>query len=153
MFKNAVQLRGSILEATILIERKIDTFLALYFCASEEKKNEFSEYLLFTERITLENKRQIFAEIVKKHKSDFLKQNPDFLKGIENIVPHRNIFAHLESETSFSDVIKNKALVFKKYSNGKLNYKTYTNNDIDNLKKDITEIVNKLNALLLTTLI
>jgi hypothetical protein len=109
------------------LREKIDSYISNYFSALKKKQNELNELLLYTEKITLDIKRQIFVHLLKSNKSEFLQNNPEFIKYLEEIVPHRNVFAHLEimdiHDLPFED---RKMLVFKKYSNGVLSPKKYT---------------------------
>jgi len=149
LINNQNTLRGYILFMTVQIERKIDNYLSTHFCASSKKKNQINELIFFTERITLDMKRQVFVSLLKANESPFLKENPDFLKVLENIVPHRNIFAHLETyslrELSWDD---RKKLVFKKYSNGELRPKRYEQKDISDLQTDLMYIDFSLDLIL-----
>ena len=139
--------RGEILNTTVSIERKIDNYLSTHFCATKKKKDQLNELLLFTEKISLDMKRQIFIIILKLNKSEFLQKNPEFLKHLENIVPHRNIFAHLETIDPFESSNEDrKKLVFKKYTNGELKPKKYTLDDIVDLqvKLDYVEMAMRI---------
>lgn len=127
--------RGEILALTVAIERQIDNYISQYFCADTKKSNELNELLLYTEKITLDMKRQIFTHLLKKNNSQFLKAHPDFLKYLEEIVPHRNVFAHLEViDIRDLEQMDKKKLVFKKYSNGVMKPKKYTIDDIADLQ-------------------
>lgn len=149
LIKNLSTLRGYILSMTVQIERKIDNYLSNYFCASLKKKNQINELLFFTERITLDMKRQVFVSILKSNNSDYLKANPDFLKKLEDVIPHRNIFAHLEA-CSIHELTREdrKKLVFKKYSNGLLKRKRYEQKDISDLQIDLMYIDFSLDIIL-----
>ena len=151
MFEASTRLRGLVLDATIDIERAIDNYLSNYFCATSNKKNELNELLFFTEKVTLESKRQIFCAIVETHNQAFLNKHPDFLSSIERIVPHRNIFAHLELDDSELAISSSDIeLVFKKYAKGKLTSKKYDIEQLKNLREDIARVKLCLHELVLT---
>jgi hypothetical protein len=83
------------------------------------------------EKITLDIKRQMFTLLVKKHNADFVRRKPKFLPQLEDIVPHRNVFAHLELVPLENiEVEQNADLVFKKYANGKYKPKIYKRVDV-----------------------
>lgn len=136
-------LRGKILSDTVEIERKVDNFLSLYFCSTDEKKNELCELLLFTERITFDIKKQMMYAILQNHYKPFLIENPDLIAGLEELIPHRNIFAHLEvdKEESFVDgESENQKVVFKRYKGGKNKPITYTIKDVTKIGGNMGKI-------------
>lgn len=146
---NQKLLRGEILDYTIKIERQIDEYLSTHFCRDEKRKNQINELLFFTERITLDLKRQIFVNLLKQNQSNYIKTDITFLKVLEDIVPHRNIFAHLEiidhHELSKED---GKKLVFKKYKDGSLKPKKYTIDDIVDIQANMMYLVFAMNVIL-----
>ncbi len=62
---NQLFLRGQILGLTVRIERKINDYLSSYFCDTFKKKNQINELLFFTEKISLDMKRQMFVSLLK----------------------------------------------------------------------------------------
>lgn len=138
--QDVIFLRGTILTGTITIERKMDEFLSSYFCANKKKKNELCELLFFTERISFDIKRQILQVILSSHYGDFLKKYPDFFSRLESIVPHRNIFAHLEADKINSITTgeeEKQTVVFKRYKSGKNKPQTYTMKEIGELSASL----------------
>jgi hypothetical protein len=147
---NQLLLRGQILSSTVMIERKIDEYLSTYFCGSISKKNQLNELLFYTEKIALDMKRQIFVHLLKANNSPYISKNPEFLKYLEELVPHRNIFAHLEViDINDLPVEDRKKMVFKKYSNGLLKPKKYTVDDIVELQKKLFYVDFSLDVILL----
>lgn len=153
----ANELRGKILGLSVEFERSLDDFIAAHFCKDEIREMELKELLLFTERITLDSKRAIFCVIVQKHYPQFLEQNADCLDEIGEIIPHRNVLAHLEinleksvweGETGkLAKDDEKRELVFKKYKNGKLTDKGYCESviyDIMDMIKFNSEIISEL---------
>lgn len=91
----AFYLRGKIINHTIILERVIDEYLTNYFCGEDEEKRKVLMYSLFgTNRITLDSKRQLFEDIIKKDKPDFVKKHPYLKKDLIYIAEQRNILAH-----------------------------------------------------------
>jgi hypothetical protein len=149
MEEDAVKMRGIILGGTIEVERLIDQYLAKYFCPTFEKVNELMELLLCTDRVALDAKRQIFVVILKKHNTDFLLKNPTFLKRLDDLIPHRNIFAHAELMTNHENVEQHKEKIsFKRYANGKVITREYTQKVILALEKDMLFLQRKIIMLL-----
>ena len=99
--------RGKIINDTILLERIIDTFIAIYFTKDEpEFKDgkslftEMIELILSNERMSLGSKIEVFCYIVKKHYPQFLLDNPTLNKDLAFIIQQRNILAHYMFDTS-----------------------------------------------------
>ena len=146
--KNLV-LRGFILNSTVEIERKIDDFLAQYFCETQEKQNELKELLFFTEKINFDYKREMLSNILQSKYQDFIAQNENFVRNLGEIAPHRNIFAHLEIVLGKDLDEKNKNdLIFKKYVNGKLKLKIYDRIALAKLENKIHEVLDTLDLLI-----
>jgi len=126
LYHSANEARGEIVGVTIMVERAIDRYLSNYFCSTDQKRQEFKELMLFSERITLDAKKEIFIAIIKMRQPAYLINNPDFLPLLTKTLPHRNIFAHLDLihplQLNGDDKYK---LVFKKYINGKLSKREY----------------------------
>ena len=131
----ANNVRGIILAGTIDVERMLDSFIADYFCGSIHRNKELLEWLLCSDRVTLDTKRQLFAKIVTTHYSNDLKPFETTLKRLENLVKHRNIFAHAELKIS-----PDEDLVFIRYSSGKVTEKHYSKENIKEIRKDIIYI-------------
>ncbi len=141
LLEHSVKLRGILLEATIEIERKMDRFLSNYFCKDEITSNELLEFLWMSERVTLGSKKDILFYVLDAHYKDFLKAFPEFKSSLEDLVPHRNIFAHLEIDRDLSDYNGVYEIKFKKFSKGKLEVKKYGRSQIE----QITEGFNRVN--------
>ena len=147
-----ISLRGLMLEYTIKVENIINEYLSLYFCKDEYVGNELKEMLLNTERITLGSKKDILFILLNRYHQDYIKLHPKLISNIESIVPHRNIFAHLEMDYSSLDLEDEKiAIFFNKYKNGKLVQLKYSSDDISKLVTDFKEIIERLEELVKTT--
>jgi hypothetical protein len=93
--------RGKIINDTIVLERTIDNFLAIYFTQHELDSKpgeslfqEMLDLIFSNERMSLGSKIEVFCEIIKKHYPDFLKANPNVNKDLSFIIQQRNILAH-----------------------------------------------------------
>ncbi len=86
--------RGKIISDTIHLERKMDDYIASYFCDDSEKKKDLMQSLLSTKRIIFENKRLIFDFVVNKERPDWVKKYPKFKNSLIKIIEQRNIMAH-----------------------------------------------------------
>ena len=140
---------GSIITTTITVEKGMDRLLSQHFCADKLKGQEFSNMILFHERITFDFKKEILTAIIKKHHNWLYDKFPLFNKYLSEIPEHRNRFAHLElvgyrnskeidllrennipvlngmdqqKKLNISDEIQ---VIFKKYKNGNERYIGY----------------------------
>ena len=141
IFQNSIHLRGTVLNETVDVERKIDDYLSNYFCKNELIGNELKEMLWNTERTTLGSKKDILFILLNRYEKTLLKEHPTFIDTLERIIPHRNIFAHLSVDYS-NDVLEreNVEVVFKKYNKGKLDPKVYKKEDLIKFKSDFKTI-------------
>ena len=91
--KRARYLRGRFLNSLAVIERNIALILTDYFCTDDGKKRE----LFFTkvaERLSLQKKKNILIDIVKKDYPEYWEKNKQFLLEIQKIQELRNKLAH-----------------------------------------------------------
>jgi hypothetical protein len=146
MYKTSLILRGVILDATVHMERIIDNYLSDYFCVNELRGNELKEMLWNTERITLSAKKDLLFMLINRYHKVFLETYPKFIDTLDKLIPHRNIFAHLELDFS-SDNLENSQFSFKKYHNGKLTNKVYTKEAIDKITADFKHVIEALDTL------
>jgi hypothetical protein len=162
-----LMMKGYVLYATIEIERKIDDLLSLYFCNTEVKQNEIKEFIFYHERVTFDFKRELFNLLAKKYYVDWIEKQPDILRTLENITPHRNRFAHLEvSEgkelteilakpqlilqpdlTKMLSGSDKNTLVYKRYKNGKLQYIGYDTLEISRIETQVNYVSKALDNL------
>lgn len=90
--------RGQIINDFILLERMIDEIMS--HILAEKNPNVLFELILGTKKITLENKLQVFKELMRKHHDDFIKENPNIFNDINKLMAERNIVAHCLLDTS-----------------------------------------------------
>jgi hypothetical protein len=147
LLEHAIKLRGVLLEATIEVERKMDRFLSNHFCANIERGNELLEFLWMTERITLGAKKEILFYVLDNNYKQFLKNNEEFKTLFENLIPHRNIFAHLEIDRNYADYNGTYQVKFKKYSKGKLETKKYGRIEMEKITIDFERLNHFLDLL------
>lgn len=94
------QYRGQIINDLIHLERLMDEFLSRHFCSDTEKKKEFFELIIATERMSFSSKIQIFEFIFKKHHATLTTKFPKIFSDIKNLNDERNIVAHYLLDTS-----------------------------------------------------
>lgn len=148
IYQNSLQLRGAILEGTVNIERLIDDYLSNYFCDDNSKGNELKEMLWHTERINLSGKKDVLFILLNRYEKDFLKKHSTFVDKLERLIPHRNIFAHLEMDyNDIDEMYISKKIAFRKYKNGKLDLRSYGPEEITALQNDFVIVMNALKEL------
>lgn len=116
----AIKVRGKIINETIYLERLIDEFLGRFFCSDPTRQAVLFDALLGTERITFENKRQIFQFVCERHYVQIKKENKDLFKDISTIIEHRNVLAHNLLNTTidgYNKFISNKSISVIKFKN------------------------------------
>lgn len=149
LFRNQHEKRllmtGYVIFATVEIERKMDKLIAEFVCGSIEKADILKQGLLFTERITFDAKKDLLLLIIKKGYSKFYKDHPEFTKLLSTIAPHRNIFAHLETEETAPE------LSFKKYVKGELTFRDYNMDKLAFLENDINTLSSLMDELIRET--
>lgn len=151
LFKQSANFRGHILDVTITIERKIDDFIAAYFCKNDFVANELKEMLFSTDKITIGSKKEVLFLLLNRYHKQFLKDYPKFIDTLERFIPHRNILAHLEIDSSIESFEEHKGFVFKRYKGGKLKTEIYGAEEIEKLTADMVVIGNTLDELIKTT--
>ena len=85
--------RGRFLNFVAVIERNIALIMTEYFCTEDESKREIFIYKI-AEAVSLNKKRNILIEIVKKDYPNYWEKNSKFLKDLEEIQEFRNKLAH-----------------------------------------------------------
>lgn len=146
----AVCRRGGVLNETISLERIIDYYIAAHFCKTDKSRQEISELILSTERITLNNKVHILLFLVKKYDKEWANKNQSILEKLEAIPKRRNSFAHYNLSTRIEDSehFKNTSeITLIKFTNG-ITFKRYSKDYVQKLVDDIFECsqaIDKLN--------
>ena len=100
LVQKASYLRGFTINEIIHLERTIDEYLGRHFCKEQSTRSELMEWLLCTERITFNSKKDILKLYLEKHNPDFIKNNPSLFKDLDYIISKRNILAHQILDTS-----------------------------------------------------
>lgn len=91
--EKARYLRGRFLNSVAVIERDIAMILTEYFCTEDEEKRD----IFFTNvagRLSLNLKKEILIEIVKKDYPRYWDEHGQFLRDLKNIQEFRNKLAH-----------------------------------------------------------
>jgi hypothetical protein len=134
---DACQARGHIIHRVTHLEMSINIFLANYFAKNADISNELLSYLFCTNRITFENKNQIFYLVVEKHYPDFVKARPNFKDELGKIAKIRNEFAHSFIDVTDSGIMKKDIVALAKWKGDKVLINNYT-------KKQINEFIDFL---------
>ena len=93
LHERARYLRGRFLNSVAVIERDIAVILTEYFCTIDEEKRElFFEKV--AEKFSLQKKKEILIEIVKKDYPRYWEENKEFLNSLQQIQEFRNKLAH-----------------------------------------------------------
>jgi len=110
--KLAAKYRGEVINETIWIEKSVDVYIAKYFCKNEAIGKEMHLMILGDNRMTFENKKQVFDFLAKKHEMDWYqsynsirdnsrKKNRVPLAGdLDYIIGERNVLAHCMLDVS-----------------------------------------------------
>jgi hypothetical protein len=152
---------GYVITITIEFEKLIDDFLSKHFCYEQNRQDDFKNLILYNERISLDFKRELFTVIIKKEYKDLLTKNSTVLSDLGRLPEHRNRFAHLRKieEIELQEIKNNKiqvwsgingdktlseinddTIIFKRYKNGSVKYLGYGQNEIDEMKAQLTNI-------------
>jgi len=159
--KEYEELISNVILDTIKVEQQMDAIIAEYFCSDKQKADEFSNMILFHERITFEFKKDIICNILNNNYKHFLKEHPTFLSLINKIPEHRNRFAHLINLNNVErdEMIASKGkiwsglnpevelknptielIIFKRYKNGKPKYIGYARFDFWAIQKNSLDV-------------
>ncbi|MGZ3756394.1 MAG: hypothetical protein ACXVAY_06595 [Mucilaginibacter sp.] len=132
-------IRGSILNITVDIENIIDMLIARHFCTHNSRKIELINFLLPSDRISLDNKRQVLELILIEHyKELYDKTYNKVMKDLERrIIPKRNEFAHgkmhikeFDDSSNLEDAKNHFVVGFLRYKKGKEAVSWYTYGEI-----------------------
>jgi hypothetical protein len=161
--QNVANIRGSVIQNCVMVEKIMDEFISGYFC-KENLKEDLMTFLLCTERITFRGKSDIFKLIIEKKENaarfaEFKKENPSIHNEItEYILEERNIFAHylLDTAEGYIDRYEKHGIIrFIKFKVSKekpaVHYLEYNNDRIQKIHKTIIkcgDAIIKLNQIL-----
>ena len=93
LHEKARYLRGRFLNSVAVIERDIAAILTEYFCTMDEDKRELF-FNKVAEKLSLQKKKEILIEIVKKDYPAYWEENKEFLNSLQQIQEFRNKLAH-----------------------------------------------------------
>jgi hypothetical protein len=93
LFLRARDLRGTFLNRVAAIERDVATLLTNYFCTEDESKREIFMAKVIG-KMSLEMKRVVLIEIVKKDYPRYWDSHGEFLRDLQDIQEFRNKLAH-----------------------------------------------------------
>ena len=93
LHEKARYLRGRFLNHVAVIERDIAVILTEYFCTSDENKQGLF-FVEVTEKLSLQNKKEILIDIVKNDYPNYWIDNKGILNNLQIIQEFRNKLAH-----------------------------------------------------------
>ncbi|SDG84202.1 hypothetical protein [Mucilaginibacter gossypii] len=151
---------GYVIVITIELEKFLDDFLSKHFCFQINRQEEFKNLILYNERITLDFKRELFTLILKNEYKDILKTHPTVITDLGRLPEHRNRFAHLKKvgileikelitrktqvwsgiNGDKTIVVTENTIIFKRYKNGSVKFLGYGENEIQEMKGQLTNI-------------
>lgn len=126
------KLRGIIIEKAINLETLIDDFIAMYFCHSQDKFEEFKKHLFWNPQTGFGRKFEIFKFIVLNKSSQLIEVHPTIIEDIDKIVIYRNMMAHRVLDVSRNAVNKGNA-------NDSMTVKFLKSNTEEEITKEITD--------------
>lgn len=132
----SAKFRGQVLETTVILEWIMDSYIAFYFVDKKnESKVEEIITLILAPRVTYNAKCEIFAHIVDIKHPQFKVANPKYVKDLQNIAEHRNVFAHYPMQISEESIEKFKA-------DGTIGYVKFKNVKLKNTKEvSLTNVI------------
>ena len=96
-YLNAIcEYRGKFIDACIMLEITMDTFISDYFSEGNKKRSELMA-LVLAPRVSWREKLAVFTVIIEVNHKDFYDKNSTLNTDITDIIEHRNVFAHLPS--------------------------------------------------------
>lgn len=93
LHERARYMRGRFVNSVAVIEREIAVILTEYFCTEDESKREIF-FQNVAQRLSLQRKKEILVEIVKRDYPRFWEKNKEFLIDLQKIQEFRNTLAH-----------------------------------------------------------
>ncbi len=126
----------------------IDFRIAFYFSDNEAKAYELMDVVIATNRITFENKVQIFKIIIERHKPEFIQSNPKIFNLIFDLIKERNVFAHYNmfSGDSALEKYQQGVFCFVKFKNDR-EIIEYTREKIENIHFNFVMTAEKIRGL------
>lgn len=130
LYKEAAKYRGEIINETIWLEKRMDDYIAYYFCDDTDRNREMHLLFLGDNRMSFEGKKQIFDFIARTHDIEWYqsyksRRSTSVKKGsiaMNNdmcyIMEKRNLLAHCVLDSSESARAKDIGVVsFVRYKN------------------------------------
>jgi len=120
ILQKSFSLVGQFLADHIIIEKRMQWYIAGHFCDTLEKRSEFLEYVI-CQHIPFDKTKEIFLNVVKNHYKEFYEENKKSLKLIDDMNKERNILSHYMIDLSEESVERyniNGSITFRKLKNG-----------------------------------
>ena len=96
----AKDIRGSILEQAIWIERLIENIIAWHFCPEEDKRYQFFSLVINGTDITFSSKIKILKKLLELYYPDLSQKYPKVTKELNKVRDFRNKIAHAMLDNS-----------------------------------------------------
>jgi hypothetical protein len=138
MYKIAAKYRGEVLNEVAWMEKFLDEYIAKYFTSGNQKLlSEMHLLFLGDNRVTLENKRQIFYYIADNNDKTWYDEyesartlsdkkgkpeKPTLNKDLVWIIEARNVLAHRIVDTTEEGIHDNDKISFLAYKNEMTKY-------------------------------
>lgn len=145
----ASEIRGFVINQTIVVERLIDRFLCMHFADSEDKRFELMEKIFSASIINFDQKKRLLFELLKSEQyKNNVEQFTSLFDNIQDIQKHRNIFAHSVLNTSVNSIDRlNEGYIgFIKFHGSTTLYE-YNQQEMQNLLKELEYVIRALMTL------
>ncbi|MEO6453237.1 MAG: hypothetical protein ABIN97_04155 [Ginsengibacter sp.] len=142
--KLTAMLRGLVMNSVAHLEIVIDTFLAHHFCKTNRDFKDFMTFILPSNIIIFENKRNIFKKVVEAYYPNLKKEVPNFHALLGKIRDRRNEFAHYPLDITPEGVqlfLETKNIILLDSTKTQVRY---TSTQITELGNTIQELSNKI---------
>ena len=143
-------LRGAVLNRVAHLEIVIDTFLACHFCKTDREWKDFLTFIMPSNIIIFENKRNILKKIIENYYPALKEKVPNFHAILGKIRERRNEFAHYPLDVtpegikmyieSGNDILLDNMKERKQYTPKSM---TDLANEIQNLANEISDHIPK----------
>jgi hypothetical protein len=137
--------RGELISSVVLLEKWIDLYISHHFC-SGKKVWELMELIVATNRITFENKLQVFKVLLERHDKSFLDENKSIIKDVIKIIEVRNVFAHyimFSGKSAIEKYTTASVMTFVKFKND-TTYEEYSIKEVNKYIRQSTDYTAKL---------
>lgn len=149
MAPRIAELRGSILNEVVYLERLMDEYLCRHFCSDKSKRLDLLSFLMATDRITFDNKRGILKILMERDNKPFVLNNKSIFSDLETIMKERNFLAHTLFDSSldgYNSFLKNE-FKFIRFKNS-IERSVYNDTKMKNISRLIAKYIDIFTELL-----